>query len=187
MKTLKTLTFTLAILLFAGVMSVDAQQRGQGRNAGPQGAGILTAEMTEALQLTDQQRLQILDLRNANMVQRQQMRDTFREGDTTPNEMQAKREEMWQEHQTQLQQILTEEQYARLLVMREDRRELNRSQRPNNPRGAGMMQGRGNRGGQGLMQGSGNRPVQGQGLQQGGMNRPGSDTLQRGNRTPRGQ
>lgn len=168
MKTLKTLSITLALILFAGVLSADAQQRGMQR--GLQGGGILSPEMTEALQLTDQQRLQLLDLRNAHLQERQALRETFREGDTTPNAMRASREAMQNNHQAQLQQILTEDQYARLQELREERRELNRSQRPGSGNRQGTMRGgdrpgtgqgaiRGEYGGQRPgMQGQGNRP-----------------------------
>lgn len=187
MKTLKTLSITLAILLVAGVFSADAQQRGQ-RSGAVQG-GILAPQMTEALQLTDQQRLQILDLRNSGAIERQAMRATFQEGDTTPNEMRSAVESMRERHQDGLRQILTEEQYAKLETLREERRELNQSERSGNRGGYGMMQG-GNR--QGMMQGErrrdgagvqrGNRDGEGAGIQRG--MRQQDDTFQRGRRAP---
>lgn len=179
MKTLKTLSLTLILLLGIGLLNADAQRMqnrgnaGQGINAdtntgmidgnraglnagnragmnagnrsGWAAAGILSPEMTEVLQLTDQQRLQILDLRNTQMTSRQEMRSTFREGDTTPNEMRAKRDAMQEAHQAQLREILTEEQYSKLVTLREERRAVNRSQRPAN-RGVDGAGTRGNRG-----------------------------------------
>ena len=156
MKTFKALTITLVLLLVAGIATSDAQRRGM--QQGPVDGGILSAEVTEQLQLTDAQRLRILDLRTAQQVRMRELRDTFRDGDTTPNEMREQREALRESHDTALKDILSEEQFEKLMTIRAERQALNRSQRPNRNNAAGY--------------GTGNRGPRGAGVQGQGPNRP---------------
>jgi len=115
--------------------------------------------MSEALQLTDQQKLQILELRQTQQARMQSLRENFRQGDMTPNQMRAQRDELRNGNDPALQEILTEEQFAKLVELRAERRAINQANRPGRGGADGYQRGnRGNRGA-GMQQGTprGNR------------------------------
>jgi hypothetical protein len=149
MNILKIITTSLALLLVISVVDSQAQRQRQMERQGAANGGILSAEMTETLQLTDQQRLKILDLRNEHLARMRDLTTTFREGDVSPNELQARREALRTTHEGQLKTVLSEEQYTKLDAIRtarqqaaEARREANRSNRPGRGNDAGVGQGR---------------------------------------------
>jgi hypothetical protein len=171
MKTLKIITTVLALLLVASVVDSQAQRQRQMERQGPVTGGILSPEMTELLQLTDQQRLKILDLRNENLTRMREINTTFREGDLSRNELQARREALRASHDEQLKSVLSAEQFSKLETVRtarqqaaEARREANRTNRPGRGNDAGYRQGRPGMGGAGVP------PAQNQGRR--GNNRP---------------
>ncbi|KPP99171.1 MAG: hypothetical protein HLUCCA01_11865 [Bacteroidetes bacterium HLUCCA01] len=156
MKTLKALSLTLITLLALGIFTAEAQR---GMQRGSADGGILSAEMSEALQLTDQQKLQILELRQTQQARMQSLRENFRQGDMTPNQMRAQRDELRNGNDPALQEILTEEQFAKLVELRAERRAINQANRPGRGGADGYQRGnRGNRGA-GMQQGTprGNR------------------------------
>jgi len=159
MKTMKSILTLLVLLLM--VSAVEAQsQRGQNR-MGPPDAGIVSAEVAEQLNLSDEQKVKLFDLRTAQMATMQSLRQEFQSGDVSPNDMRAKREALQANHEKDLKAILTSDQYEKLVTIREDRRKMNRENRPgrDGERPAIQRGNRGQGGGQGMMPNRpGNRP-----------------------------
>jgi Spy/CpxP family protein refolding chaperone len=173
MKSLKIISTALTLLLVFSVVDSQAQRQRQMERVGPASGGILSAEMTETLQLTDEQRLKILDLRNEHLASMRALGVTFREGDLSPNELRERREALIISHDEELKSVLTEEQFTKLEAIRtarrqaaDSRREANRSNRPGRGYDAGIGQGR-----------QGMRGMGGAGQYQGrrGINRPGNN------------
>lgn len=158
MKPMKPI-FTIAILLLI-VSVVQAQpQRGQNRMAPD--AGILSAEMADKLNLTDDQKVKLFDLRTKQMAAMQTLREDFQSGDVSPNDMRSKREALQASHENDLKGILTTEQYQKLVTLRDERQSINRNNRPgrDGQRPAMHRGNRGQGGGQGMMPNRpGNRP-----------------------------
>lgn len=127
-------------------------------------AGILSTEMAGQLALTDDQKAKLFDLRAEQLSAMKALRDEFRTGDVSPNNMRAKREELQANHENDLKAILTTEQYEKLVTIRTERRKINREGRPGRDgKGPGMQrEDRGQRGGQGTMPNRQNRRPGGQ-------------------------
>jgi len=154
MKTMKSIMILAALLLFVSVVQAQPQ-RGQQRMAPD--AGILSADVAEKLNLSDDQKVKLFDLRTTQMAAMQSIREEFQSGDVSPNDMRAKREALQASHESDLKGILTTEQYQKLVTIRDERRKINRENRPGRDGQRPAMQ-RGNRGqggGQGMMP---NRP-----------------------------
>jgi Spy/CpxP family protein refolding chaperone len=154
MKTLKSIIAFAVLLLIVSVVQAQPQ-RGQNRMA--LDAGILSAEIADQLNLTDEQKVKLFDLRTNQMAAMQSLREEFQSGDVSPNDMRAKREALQANHENDLKGILTSEQYQKLVTIRDERQKINRENRPGRDGQRPAMQ-RGNRGqggGQGMMP---NRP-----------------------------
>lgn len=166
MKTLKTLTLLVSLVLIA-VVAVAQPQRGANRPAD----GILTPEVSAQLNLTDAQKGRILTLRQDQLAKMQALRETFQAGDMTPNAFQERREALMTAHDEDLKAVLSADQYEKLVTIRAERQAANREGRNvgrgAGNRGAGYMRGNDNRGGymrnsdtpgQGYMRNQDNRP-----------------------------
>lgn len=130
MKTLKSIIILTVWMLAVAVTTSDAQRMTQ-RTGGP--VGVMPAELLEQLQLTDEQKVALFDLRALHAKNLQSMREEFRTGDVSPNSMRTQREALQAEHDNQLKSILNAEQYETLVTYRKQRQESNRSMRGDRP------------------------------------------------------
>jgi len=140
MKTLKTITLLVSLVLIASV-AISQPQRGNNRPAD----GILTPEVAQQLNLTDAQKGRILTLRQEQLAKMESLRESFRDGNMTPNAFQEQRTALWSVHDEDLKTVLSADQHAKLITIRQERQDANRSgrnmgqgNRPGN-RGAGYM------------------------------------------------
>ncbi len=138
MKTLKSL-LVLAVLVLA-TTAVVAQPRPMQRGTGPDME--LPADFLASLNLNDAQKVQLFDLRVAHAKDAQVMRETFRSGDVSPNQMKELRDAMRAKHDNELKSILNEEQFKKMTEFRAERQANNRELRDGRPargqRGANM-------------------------------------------------
>ena len=148
MKTLKSiLTFAILILLVSNV-SAQNRQKMQRPDNGPMME--MPTELIESLNLTDEQKTKMFDLRQEHAKEAQKMREVMRSGDMSPNAARDARNSIREKHDAQLKSILNDEQYSKVVEFRKERQEKNREMRDNrgnmrdSTRG-GMMQNRNDR------------------------------------------
>jgi Spy/CpxP family protein refolding chaperone len=125
MKTLKSLLILVVLVL--ATTSVMAQPRPMHRGAGPDIE--LPAEFLASLNLTDAQKAQLFDLRVSHTKDAEVMRETFRSGDVSPNQMKELRDAMRAKHDGELKSILNEEQFNKMTEYRAERQAKNRELR----------------------------------------------------------
>lgn len=149
MKTLKSiLTFAILMLL---VNNVSAQNRQQMQRPDNGPMMEIPTELIESLNLSDEQKTKMFNLRMEHAKEAQKMREVMRSGDMSPNAARDARTAIREKHDAQLKSILNDEQFSKVAEFRKERQENNRGMRDNR----GNMRD-GTRGG--MMQNQNNRP-----------------------------
>lgn len=148
MKTLKSILIVAILLLLASNVFAQNRQKMQRPDFGPMME--MPIELIESLNLSDEQKIKLFDLRQEHAKEAQKMREIMRSGDMTPNAAREARNAIREKHDTQLKSILNDEQYSKVVEFRKERQENNREMRDNrgnmrdSTRG-GMMQNRSDR------------------------------------------
>ena len=153
MKTIKSILTVAVLLLLVTNVSAQNRQKMQRPDNGPMME--MPTELIESLNLTDDQKIKLFDLRQEHAKEAQKMREVMRSGDMSPNAAQNARAAIREKHDTQLKSILNDDQYNKVVEFRKERQDKNRE----------MRDGRGNmRDGQrgGMMPNQNDRPRNGQ-------------------------
>lgn len=127
MKTLKSILTVAVLLLLVSNVSAQNRQKMQRPNNGP--IMEMPTELIESLNLTDEQKTKLFDLRQEHAKEAQKMREVMRSGDMSPNSARDARATIREKHDTQLKSILNDDQYSKVVEFRKERQDKNRELR----------------------------------------------------------
>lgn len=127
MKTLKYILTFAVLLLMVSSVSAQNRQKMQRPDNGPMME--MPADLLESLNLSDDQKVKLFDLRQEHAKEAQKMREVMRSGDMSPNAARDARASIREKHDAQLKTILNDEQYAKIVAYRKQRQESNREMR----------------------------------------------------------